>query len=293
MTGVLFSVLASCVFGVLYLYSSLLQGLDPQQVFGWRIVATLPFIALFAVVFGDWKFIVEIYQRLKQKPLLLLGLMATSILGSLQLWLFMWGPIQGRGLQVSLGYFLLPLVMVLIGRVFLKEELSRFQTTAVIFATIGVAYEIYRVGQLSWETWLVALGYAAYFWLRKAINTNHLGGFFWDLLLILPIAFYFISTSPFATLAPLHFSAVMLGFGALSALGLGSYILASRYLSFSLFGLLSYLEPVLLATASFMLGEKIAADEWLTYILIWCAVAFLAIDGYLAMRLARHKNITH
>lgn len=64
-----------------------------------------------------------------------------------------------------------------------------------------------------------------------------------------------------------------------SAIGLGCYLLASRYLPLILFGLLGYLEPVLLALVSFALGEKIGEEEWLTYILIWLAVLVLVIEG--------------
>ena len=72
--------------------------------------------------------------------------------------------------------------------------------------------------------------------------------------------------------------------GFLSALGLGSYILASRHLPFVIFGLLSYLEPVLLAFASMLLGERVEAGEWLTYIPIWLAVALLVVEGCLHLR---------
>lgn len=282
--GIIYSVTASCIFGLLYIYSQLFSGLTTTQVFAWRVISTLPFIFLFAYFIGQIQQIKEIYQRIIASPKFLLLALLTSLLGGVQLWLFMWGPLQGRGLQVSLGYFLLPLVMVLVGRVFLKEQLSKLQIIAIIFACLGVGHEIWRVGSIAWETWLVALGYTAYFWLRKHIQTNHIGGFFWDLLLALPVALYFITTTPLHLSSQISFYAIMLGFGGLSALGLGSYILANRYLSFSLFGLLSYLEPVLLALASFVLGEKIQNDEWWTYIPIWLAVMMLALEGVLHLK---------
>lgn len=282
--GIIYSVTASCIFGLLYIYSQLFSGLTTTQVFAWRVISTLPFIFLFAYFIGQIQQIKEIYQRIIASPKFLLLALLTSLLGGVQLWLFMWGPLQGRGLQVSLGYFLLPLVMVLVGRVFLKEQLSKLQIIAIIFACLGVGHEIWRVGSIAWETWLVALGYTAYFWLRKHIQTNHIGGFFWDLLLALPVALYFITTTPLHLSSQISFYAIMLGFGGLSALGLGSYILANRYLSFSLFGLLSYLEPVLLALASFVLGEKIQNDEWWTYIPIWLAVLMLALEGVLHLK---------
>lgn len=67
-------------------------------------------------------------------------------------------------------------------------------------------------------------------------------------------------------------------------------MLASRYLPFVIFGLLSYLEPVLLAFASLALGERIQAEEWLTYIPIWLAVGLLVMEGALYLRLQRRNK---
>ncbi len=85
-----------------------------------------------------------------------------------------------------------------------------------------------------------------------------------------------------------HLILAVIGLGFLSALGLGSYMLASRYLPFVIFGLLSYLEPVLLAFASIALGERVEAEEWLTYIPIWGAVLLLVIEG--ALHLIKQKR---
>lgn len=280
--GIAYSVLASVTFGVLYFYTQLLGLFDSEQTFGWRIISTLPFLTLFMWFSGDLIHIKTIWQRILAKPSLLLLLMMTSVLTSAQLWLFLWGPMHGRGLQVSLGYFLLPLVLVLAGRFLYAEKLSKFQYIAVFLAVFGVGHEIWRLGSIAWETAFVALGYAAYFILRKKIQTDNLGGFWWDLLLILPIAIFFTQTGHTPYLKFLEHPSlglVVIGLGVLSAIGLGSYILASRYLPLIIFGLLGYLEPVLLALASLVLGEKISTDEWLTYIPIWLAVLVLVIEG--------------
>jgi chloramphenicol-sensitive protein RarD len=98
--------------------------------------------------------------------------------------------------------------------------------------------------------------------------------------LSLPVAFYLVLSNNFAILGQ-HPSliAAIIGLGLLSTLGLGSYILSSRYLPLVLFGLLSYFEPVLLALAAMWLGERIQAHEWLTYIPIWLAVLVLVLEG--------------
>ncbi len=293
--GVALSILASVTFGVLYFYSKLLGDFDSQQTFGWRIIATLPFLTAFMLWSGDFAHVKTIFQRLVKKPLLILLLMISSALTCFQLWLFLWGPMNGRGLQVSLGYFLLPLVLVLAGSLIYKEKLSKFQMLAVAFAILGVGHELWRLGSIAWETVSVAVGYALYFLIRKQIKTDNLGGFWWDILICIPVAIYFAHSGlnaygKFVDSPTLII--VVLGLGLLSAIGLGSYILASRFLPMVLFGLLSYLEPVLLALVSLALGEVIQADEWLTYIPIWCAVAILALEGALHIYKQR-KNTEH
>lgn len=291
--GIALSVLASVVFGVLYVFTPFLQPLDSEQTFAWRMLATLPFLTAFMWWSGDLKHISNIFKRVLQQPSFLIWLLISSLLCTTQLWLFLWGPINGRGLEVSLGYFLLPLVMVLVGCVFYKEKLSSLQMVAVALAMLGVGHEIWRIGSIAWETVYVALAYPLYFFMRRKFATDHLGGFWWDLFLILPVAFYlgFIySDSMSLMLSHSHLILAVLGLGFLSALGLGSYILASRYLPFVIFGLLSYLEPVLLAFASMALGERVESGEWLTYIPIWLAVLLLIVEGILHLKQQQLKK---
>ncbi|TCM67775.1 chloramphenicol-sensitive protein RarD [Acinetobacter calcoaceticus] len=280
--GIVLSIMASITFGVLYFYTQWLGDFNSEQVFGWRIIATIPFLTLFMYYSGELRLVNTIMQRVRQQPLFILMLLLSSGLCALQLWLFLWGPINGRGLQVSLGYFLLPLVLVLSGCVLYKEKLSKFQSVAVACALVGVGHEFWQQGSVAWETMVVAVGYSVYFILRKMIKTDHLGGFWWDMLLCLPVAIYFtqLGAEPYLKfLDQPSLILVIAGLGLLSAIGLGSYLLASRHLPLILFGLLSYLEPVLLAFAALLMGEHISADEWWTYIPIWAAVMILVLEG--------------
>ena len=282
--GVMLSVLASFTFGVLYFYTEFLKPLDSEQTFAWRMLSTLPFLTVFMWWSGDLNRIAEIFQRVIKQPKMLLWLLCSSFLCTTQLWLFLWGPINGRGLEVSLGYFLLPLVMVLVGCLLYKEKLSTWQIAAIGLALLGVSHEIWRMGYMAWETAYIAVAYPLYFFLRRVFKTDHLGGFWWDLALVIPVALYlaFMHSDSLSVIAHFpHLIWAVIGLGFLSCLGLGSYMLASRYLPFVIFGLLSYLEPVLLAFASMMLGERIAHDEWLTYVPIWLAVLLLVIEGSL------------
>ncbi|MBV4552516.1 EamA family transporter RarD [Pseudomonas sp. SWRI102] len=281
--GIVLSVSASALFAVMYYYTSLLTPLTGLEIFGWRMLLTMPCMTAFMLISREWKLVSDLVQRLVATPQLLLGAMASSALMGAQLWLFMWAPLNGYSLDVSLGYFLLPLSMVLTGRIVYGERLSRFQKIAVFFATLGVLNELYQVGGLSWATLLVVVGYPIYFILRKRLRTDNLGGLWLDMTLMLPLALWFVQSGEqgFGVFDQYPWLSLLIPvLGVISASALVAYIVASRLLPFSLFGLLSYVEPVLLLGVALLLGESIEAQEWLTYIPIWMAVAVLVFEGF-------------
>ncbi|WP_024695429.1 EamA family transporter RarD [Pseudomonas syringae] len=289
--GVVLSVLASMLFGVMYFYTSLMKPLDGQEIFGWRMLLTVPCATLFMVISGDWKLVRALAARLRQQPALFFGLLLSSVLLGAQLLIFMWAPLHGRSLEVSLGYFLLPLSMILTGRLVYGEHLSYLQKIAAAFAMIGVGHELWRLGSFSWETLLVAGGYPLYFVLRRKLKTDNLGGLWFDMLFMLPIGLWFITRGdPMAIQqTPMLYLLIPL-LGVISASALVSYIIASRLLPFSLFGLLSYVEPVLLVGVALLLGESISGDEMLTYIPIWLAVGVLILEGAKHMLAQRRRD---
>ena len=189
--GVILSVSASVLFGGLYYFSTLLMPLDGEQIFGWRMLLTFPFVTLFMLLAGYWPLTRELAVRIRRRPVLLWVQLLSALLVGLQLWLFMWAPVNGRALEVSLGYFLLPLSMVLAGYLVFREHPSRLQQLAIAFAVLGVGHALLQAGTIAWETLLVALGYPAYFVLRRVTGTDNLGGFWFDMLLLLPVAGWF------------------------------------------------------------------------------------------------------
>ncbi|AJO78975.1 EamA family transporter RarD [Pseudomonas chlororaphis] len=281
--GIALSVLASVLFAVMYFYTSLLAPLTGVEIFGWRMLLTAPCMTVFMLVSGEWRHVGRILARLLGQPLLLLALPLSAALLGVQLWLFMWAPLNGYSLDVSLGYFLLPLTMVLTGRLVYGEQLSRLQKIATALATLGVLNELYQMGSFSWATLLVAIGYPVYFVLRKRLAADNLGGLWLDMALLLPIALWFVQSGDqgFAVVDQHPWLYLLIPLlGLISASALVAYIIASRLLPFSLFGLLSYVEPVLLLAVALLLGESIQAGEWLTYLPIWLAVLVLVYEGF-------------
>ena len=294
--GIFFSIFASSAFGFLYFYTSFLSIFNGHQAFAWRIIALFPFLTLLLILVNQTSLILNIFHRIFRQPLFFLFLLISALLCGVQLWLFMWGPMNGRGLQVSLGYFLLPIILSLVGRVFFKEPISKIQLIALCLSIIGVAHEIITIGSISWECLTVAFGYSLYFVIRKKLKTDHLGGFWWDIFLLLPVSFLIISIYHFnfrQFLEQPTLIFLVINLGLISSLALGSYMLASKYLPMILFGLLSYIEPILLLIVSLLIGEKLNITQLLTYIPIWIAVFLLCIEGLLFLCKNKTPNINN
>lgn len=289
--GVLASVVASCIFGGIYYLAPLLAPLTGEQIFGWRMLVTLPFTTAWLLYSGQGAAVAAIARRVAQQWPFALLLMVSSALAGVQLWLFMWAPLHGHALPVSLGYFLLPLAMVLAGRLVFGERLSRFQTAATLLAGCGMAWELWRAGGLAWSTWVVVLGYPAYFVLRRLLKTNTLAGHWLDVLLLVPVCLWFALVDRSSGLtgwaaivatATLHWMVPVLG--VISAVALALYMSASRLLPLGLFGLLSYVEPLLLVVAALLMGERIQPGQEPMYTLIGAGVLLLALEGALQLR---------
>ncbi|MEB4614069.1 EamA family transporter RarD [Leucobacter sp. M11] len=279
--GVAYSVVASVMFGGLYFLTPLLAPLDAITVWALRIAFAIPCIAIVLFSLRQWPQVAELGRRVRTRPVIILGLLLSGGLLAVQLWLFAWAPLNGRGLQVALGYFLLPLSLVVIGRFLYRDRLAWWQWLAAGIAALGVAAELIRVGGISWETLVVCLGYPVYFVLRRSLGWNHLAGQFWEMSLWAPVAVALIvielaSGTALAENPMLWWFAPALSFAA--AFALIFFILASRLLPMSTFGLLSYLEPALLMVAALLIGETIAPEEFLTYGAVWAA-ALLVVTG--------------
>lgn len=291
--GTLVSVGSSVIFGGLYFVTPMLAPASAESIWGIRNLFTIPVIALALVAMRQWHLITEVGRRIRRRPVLLLGIIACGLLVTAQLWVFSWAPLHGRGLQVALGYFLLPLVLVVVGRLLYRDRLVWWQWLAAGVAAVGVVFELFRVGGVSWETLLVALGYPLYFVLRRALGTAHLGGMFWEFLALAPVAaaflFFEISEGSVTAANPALWWAAPL-FAAASGVALILYLAASRLLTLSVFGLLSYLEPALLMVASMLNGERIGADEMIIYGAIWVAVLVLVAGGIAQLRRSRRPG---
>ena len=289
--GIAFSVGASALFALLSAYTLLLAPLGGLDIFAWRVLWTAPGALLLLALRGRWPQLCALAGRMRAEPRVALALVTTAALLGSQLWVFLWAPLHGRMLEVSLGYFLLPLAMVLVGRFHYHERLDALQWAAVACAAVGVAHELWATHAFSWPTLLVVFGYPPYFVLRRKVGVDPMTAFAVEITLLLPVAaIQAVAGGSLALLGgrPLLAFVLLPGLGVLSTLALASWLKASRLLPMALFGILGYAEPVLLVALSVtLLGEHLNAGQLATYGPIWLAVALVALHGARLVRLSR------
>lgn len=280
--GVALSVAASVLFVLIPGYVRELAPLDGLQVFAQRILWSIPAVLLLVALARQWAVLGAALLRLRREPLLLPALLLAAALMGVQWLLFVWAPLAGRMLEVSLGYFLLPLAMVLVGRLFYGERLRPLQRLAVACALLGVVHELWLTQAFSWVTLVAALGYPPYFMLRRWMRLDALSGFVLEMLVLAPLALWLIhSHGPLGVFAQApQLWWLLPGLGLLSALAFGAMMAASRLLPLGLFGILSYVEPVLLfVLAVLFLGETFDPRQLWTYAPIWLAVLLTGWDS--------------
>ena len=285
-TGIVLALLSNVLFGVLYVYGKWLTPLSGTDVFLWRMVMMWGCLSLFLVVSGKFGVVIGDLKAIKGLKSWLWLLLPTPIFAS-QLWLFMWSPINGYGVAVSMGYFLFPLVMVVVGA-FLGEHLARLQWLAVGLAGLGVAFEIVRTEQVNLATFWVCLTYPIYYVMRRWQGVRALTGLWLDVSLIAPVCLGVLMIHGNAlgqVMSNGMLFAKVVGLGVISVLALQFNLEANRLLPTSLFGMLGYVEPALLFLLSItVLGGAFGVGMLFSFGLIWAGILCLMGWGLINKR---------
>lgn len=279
--GVLFSVCSSFIFGYLYFFSTLLNPLDGTVIFSFRVLITLPLVILCIATLKQAKNFINHLTRIKQNPKLLLVFVINCSILSYQMWLFLWAPNHGRAISVSLGYLLLPLAMVITGKLVYKENISKIKSLAIILAAIGVSLEVIIKKQISWESVSIFTLYPVYFSLRKSFKFSDISAFCIELILISPFCLYLVLNTDLhaAYLINQNIYQYIVYLGLISGLAFITYILASNLLPLNLLGILGYVEPILLIIVGFIIGESIDVKSYPLFICLILAIFLLIMES--------------
>lgn len=280
--GILCCMSANFLFGLGYYFAILLRPLSGESMFGYRIFVLAPFILLAIILFKQAGKFSELLQKIRQNPPLVLLIALLAFIQGFQLWLFLWAPNNGQAIEVSIGYLLLPIVAVALGKMVFKERFTTLKWLAVSFATLGVSSNIWLTGTFSWATLAAGVGYPIYITLCRYFQINNLATFFVELLFIMPFAAYFaMQTNVTEMVAQNPFLFYFLAlFGIVNGAAFILYIASSNMLPVNVLGMLGYVEPLVMLFISFAIGEVLEAKSYLLMVCLAFAIGLLTLDSF-------------
>jgi len=267
--------------GVFPLYLSLLAAVPALEILAHRIVWCCVFVVAWVALRGE---LPAIRAALTTRSTLR-RLAASGTLISINWLTYVWAVNNGHVIDASLGYFINPLVSIVLGVAVLSERLNRAQLTAVAFAAAGVAYLAIVTGQAPWISLVLAFSFGLYGLIRKVVAVDSLPALATETLLLAPLAAGYLlwvgaqGTASFGRLGT-GTDLLLLGSGIATAVPLAMFAYGARRIPLSTVGLTQYLAPTMqLLCGVFFFGEPFPWARALGFVLIWFGLAIYAADG--------------
>jgi chloramphenicol-sensitive protein RarD len=293
--GSLYAVAAFGFWGLSPIYFKLLPHVPPLEVLAHRIVWSVLFGAVFVTLVRAWP---AVRAALGSGPTLR-ALALTAALISTNWLIYIYAIGTDRVMSTSLGYYINPLVNVLLGMLFLGERLGRGRTLAVVLAMLGTASLAFELGGLPWISLTLAFSFGFYGLIRKHLGLPSMAALFVETLLVLPFAL--LALGWFATQGASSFGVdarttlLLVLAGPVTLLPLLWFAEAARRLPLITVGFFQYLAPTLtFLLAVLVYGEAFTAAWAVTFVLIWSGLVVFTVDGLRAhrelRRLARRED---
>ena len=270
------------IWGLLPLYIHLLAPTPPVQIMAHRVI----WAALFVLVVIAYKGQLGVLRSVLSSRKACGWLMVSALLISLNWLVYVWAVSSGHVVESSLGYFINPLVSVLMGVFVLKEVLNRWQWAAVGVAALGVLWLTLQAGRPPWIALMLAFSFGSYGLIRKQVVVDSVVGLGVETLLISPFMLTYLAW----TLHHGSFAfgqnggtvdALLIASGAITAVPLVLFAYGVRRIPLSTVGLLQYLGPTLqLLTGVFVFHEPFTSARAVGFGLIWAALAIYAAEGF-------------
>ena len=272
---------AFTIWGLFPVYLHPLSGVPALQVIAHRVVWSCVLLLLWLLLRGQ----LGLLSATLSRPAILARLALSALLISSNWLVYVWSVTHDHIIDTSLGYYINPLVNVVLGVLVLRERLNRAQWTAVLLAALAVLYLAVLAGRPPWIAATLAVSFSLYGLVRKVISVEALPGLATETLLLMPLSVAYLGWCEWAGSGALttqgpHVAALLIGSGLITAVPLFLFAYGARLLPYSTVGVLQYIAPslqllcgVLLFHESF--GPALAAG----FAVIWVALLIYAADG--------------
>lgn len=276
-----YAIVSFLLWGLFPLYFKLLQDVPSFDIVVQRIFWSLLFLMGVLLWRGQWDWLRQVVRQ----PKVLLGFLLSALLLSDNWVLYVWAVNSGRIVDASLGYFMSPLVSVLLGYLILKERLRPLQWVAAALALSAVLWLTWVNGALPWIGLLIALTFGIYGLLRKTARLGALHGLALETMLLFPLVLAILTISTLRGTnvflgAPWQTQVLLVLGGPVTAIPLLLFARAARRIPLSLLGLLQYISPTMqLLTGVWLYHEPFDGQRLTGFVVIWTALAVYSLEG--------------
>lgn len=286
--GVIYALTAYTIWGIAPVYFKQMQHIAAPEILAhrivWSFVLTLGLIALFNKR--------ELLMTTLRNGRARWALMASTTLIALNWGVFIWAVNNNYMLDVSLGYYVNPLINILLGMLFFRERLDRVRTIAAILCLLAVVFEVVQFGRLPWIALVVAFSFAFYGLVRKKLGVDSFTGMALETGLLLPVAMGYLlfTTSPTSDLLvnPAWTNLLLFAAGPITMVPLMCFAAAANRISLTALGFFQYIGPSgMFLLAVFVYDEPLSPEKLVTFGLIWLALILLSVDSLYKLRRRR------
>ncbi len=280
---------AYALWGTVPLYFKLVGGVRPDEVIAHRVLWSVAFLLAVLAIRNRG----NLRRHLAISPRVAGALAVSGLLIAVNWLVFVHAVVTDRVLETSLGYFINPLVSVLLGVIVLRERLPRLQAAAVVLAASGTAYMTVMVGKLPLIALALAFSFGLYGLVRKLTDVGPMVGLFWETLMMAPLAaawIWWLGRSDLLVFGTtgVGMDALLAGTGLVTVIPLVLFATAARGLNLITLGIMQYLAPsISFCLAVFLFRETFTLNHAIAFGAIWAALALYTAAGYYRMRQVR------
>ncbi len=279
-TGLIYGGLAFILWGLLPIYWKLVKALNPYQVFTHRVFWSVIFLTIIMTYKGQIK---DFLSLLKDKSNWL-STLGPAFFISINWLTYIWGVNNGYVIETSLGYYMNPLVLTLLGAIFYRERLDKLQTIGIVLATIGVLIKILVYGEIPILALVLAISFAIYGLLKKKSKFTSLTGLGFETVIVgIPATLMIIFTETtgqgISGNLPISFWVLISMSGVVTAIPLLLYGESTKRLPLKVVGFLQYIAPTIgLFLGIFVFKEAFSLEDLIPFIIIWIGLAFFVLS---------------
>ncbi|WP_067837996.1 EamA family transporter RarD [Amphibacillus sediminis] len=285
--GSLSAAIAYLIWGILPVYWKAVGSITAGALLAHRIVWSFVFMFFLLIISNHFTAFLKECKVIFRNRKKVFGLILASTIISCNWLIFIWAVNSNYVIQASLGYYINPLISILLGVIILKEALSQAEFFSVILAGLGVTFLTFSYGVFPWVSFLLAITFALYALIKKTLDISPMSGLTLETLMVFPFALTYLfieQTSLQAMGTSLSLAGLLVGAGIVTAIPLLLFAVGAKKIPLSMIGFLQYISPTLmLLIGVFIYNETFTFAHLIAFLAIWIALGIYTSSRFLKL----------